>query len=120
MPHILIVDDEPAIRSLLALSFARAGYAVTAAADAVEAAELFGSQAFDVVLSDIDMPRMNGHELARWIAGNHPTVPCVLMSAFGLDCEDCPFAGRCVLLQKPFSPKAAVALIARVLSRLPS
>ena len=116
MAHILIVDDEPMVRSLLIRSFARAGYDVMMAGDAFEAMAIIGANAFDAVLSDVDMPKMNGHELARWIAANRPVTRCILMSGFGVDCEECPFAGRCILLRKPFIPKEAVALITQMLS----
>ena len=116
MPHILIVDDERSLRSMLALNFARAGYEVTMAGDAFEAISLCASKVFDAMLSDVDMPKMNGHELVGWIAGNHPKIRCVLMSALNNECEECPFASRCILLRKPFLPKEAVALITQILS----
>jgi DNA-binding NtrC family response regulator len=115
----LIVDDEPTVLTLLSRSFTRAGYQVTTASSAFEAMELCGSKPFDAILSDVDMPKMNGHDLARWIAGNHPNICCVLMSGFGVECEECPFVGRCLLLRKPFSATEAVALITRMLSQRP-
>ena len=116
MPHILIVDDERSLGSMLALNFARAGYEVTMASDAFEAISLCKSKPFDAMLSDVDKPKMNGHELVGWIAGNHPKIRCVLMSALNNECEGCPFASRCILLRKPFVPKEAVALITQILS----
>ena len=68
MPRILIVDDEIGIRSLLAAAFAEAGYDVLTAADGAEAMALCASsELFDVVLSDVIMPLVNGHDLIRWI-----------------------------------------------------
>ena len=61
------------------------------------------------------MPRMNGHELAQWIATEHPRTPTVLMSGFDLGCEACPLARSCFLLPKPFRPNEAVALLREVL-----
>lgn len=117
MPRILVVDDEHAIRSLLAKVLARAGYEVHTAASGVHAIALCAaSKCFDVVLSDVIMPAMNGHELVREILKRHPTIRCVLMTGFDdIDCQDCPFAARCHMLRKPFLPKDAVSLIARVL-----
>jgi CheY-like chemotaxis protein len=120
MPHILIVDEEPAITTLLSLAFARAGYDVTTASTGFKAVALLKSTAFDAVLSEVDMPLMDGHELVRWIVLNHPTIRCVLMSALGIDCDQCPFHGRCVMLRKPFVPKEAVALIAEILNKSPN
>jgi CheY-like chemotaxis protein len=88
MPQILIVDDEVAIRSLLLRCFTRSGYEVTLARDALEAMAICRTQAFDVLLSDVDMPGMNGHELVRWLATNHPKTRAVLMSAPNTECEN--------------------------------
>jgi DNA-binding NtrC family response regulator len=82
MPRILIVDDEAAICSLLAGAFERAGYDVRTASDGPEALALCAAESFDAVLSDVVMPRMNGHELARWIVARHPQTRLVLMSGY--------------------------------------
>ena len=116
MPRVLVVDDEPAIRSLLSLAFVRAGYEVRTAADAFKAIELCGSESFDAILSDVQMPGMDGHRLVRWVATTYPTIQSVLMSGFDITCGGCPFVGRCTLLRKPFSPKDAVAIITRALN----
>lgn len=115
MPRVLIVDDEPAIRSLLSLTFVRAGYEVRTAADPYKAMEACASESFDAILSDVQMPGMDGHGLVRWVATTYPTIRTVLMSGFDIPCGICPF-GRCTLLRKPFNPKDAVAIITQVLS----
>ena len=115
MPSILIVDDEPGIRSLLSVAFVRAGYEVRTASGPFKAMEACAAQSFDAILSDIEMPGMDGHCLVRWVADTSPRTRSVLMSGFEITCGECPFAGRCQLLRKPFSPKAAVALIGQVL-----
>jgi len=115
MPRVLIVDDEPAIRSLLSLTFARAGYDVRTAADPYKAMEACAFESIDAILSDVQMPGMDGHCLVRWVAATYPTIRSVLMSGFDITCGDCPFAGRCTLLRKPFKPNEAVAIIAQVL-----
>ena len=81
----------------------------------LEAITLCGANPFDAILSDVDMPKMNGHELARWVAINHPDMRCVLMSGFSLECEQCPLVGRCLLLRKPFAGTEAVAVITDLL-----
>lgn len=116
-PRILIVDDEGAIRSLLAKIFAKAGYEVQTAASGAHAMALSAaSEPFDVLLSDVTMPEMNGHDLVRSILERHPTIRCVLMTGFDdIDCQDCPLAPRCQVLQKPFLATDAVSIVARVL-----
>src|ERR1019366_6656547 len=49
--------------------------------------------------------------LVSWIADQHPRTRCVLMSALDIECKDCPLAGRCLLLLKPFVPSEAVEMI---------
>jgi DNA-binding NtrC family response regulator len=116
MASILIVDDEPAIRRLLAAAFTQAGYQVQTACNGLEARKIFAAERFDIVLSDVLMPSMNGHELAQWIDENSPQTPTVLMTGYDLGCETCPRASRCRVLLKPFLPNKAVALVAEVLS----
>jgi DNA-binding NtrC family response regulator len=110
-PNILIVDDESGIRSLLELSFADAGYDVRSAADAPQAMQLCEVESFDAVLSDVRMPGMSGHELARWLARSHPATRLFLMTGWDTNCEDCPIAGRCCIVAKPFRPKDVVSRV---------
>src|SRR4051794_8886574 len=114
--RILIVDDEPGIRKLLGLIFTAEGYEVRLAADAVEAMQICGSESFDVLLSDVRMPGMNGHELVRWVVSRFPKTRTVLMSAFDdIRCEGCGVAVQpCSLLSKPFKPHDAVALVEQI------
>jgi DNA-binding NtrC family response regulator len=115
-PNILIVDDEDGIRSLLSLSFSTAGYSVRTAENGLEAMQILGSEPFDAVLSDVAMPASNGHDLARWLARFHPAIHCILMTGWDTGCEDCPIAGRCSILEKPFSPNDAVAVVNAIIA----
>jgi len=116
LPRILLVDDERLLRSILSLAFTRAGYEVMTAADAFEAMALCNARAFDAMVADVNMPRMDGHELVRWIASNYPRIRCVLMSALQTLCDECPFQNQCTLLRKPFLMTDVVALINQMLS----
>jgi DNA-binding NtrC family response regulator len=114
--RILIVDDERSIRAVLTTAFTRAGYEVHSAASATDALTICASGHFDALLSDVRMPGMNGHELIREVAAQHPDTRCCLMSAFDLECEGCGCAPRpCTLLPKPFKPTEAVLLIGQLL-----
>lgn len=119
--RILIVDDEPAIRKLLALVFTRAGYEVRVAAHGGEAIGICDAESFDVLLSDVRMPGMNGHELVRSVVRRYPKTRFVLMSAYDdIKCEGCGVASRpCTQLTKPFNPNEAVSLVDRILAQLP-
>jgi CheY-like chemotaxis protein len=121
MARILIVDDEGGIRSLLARTLSRAGHEVRTAAHGGEAMQLCASEHFDVLLSDVLMPGMNGHELVGWAVRNVPGIRCALMTGFdNVDCQGCPFQSGCRVLAKPFRPKDAVSFIERFLQDLRS
>ncbi len=111
MPKILIVDDEPSILALLRIVFTHEGYEVLTAAGPKAAMDLCESQTFDIVLSDVRMPGMDGHALARWIATKQPSVRTVLMSGYDLECQQCPLAPRCALVRKPFDTRSVVQAV---------
>ena len=115
MPRVLIVDDEDGIRSLLSTAFTRAGYWVTAAANAHSAMDLCERQRFDVILSDVNMSGMDGHGLVQWVSKAQPAIRSLLMSAEELVCHNCPNTRRCTFLQKPFLPEVAIAAVGEVL-----
>jgi DNA-binding NtrC family response regulator len=118
--RILVVDDERGIRLLLKIAFTQAGYEVDTAADAMEAMALCGSQSFDALISDVQMPSVNGHELVRWVAEHYPATRCVLMTAYDdVDCRDCPAKRGCRILAKPFTPKQAVSVVEQILNEPP-
>ena len=119
MDRILVVDDEPAIRLLLSRALTREGYEVRTAADGAEAISLCHSERFDLMLSDVIMPSMSGHELARWVAVHYPETRTALMSGYDLACQKCPHSPRCTLLSKPFLPKDAVSFVREALANRP-
>jgi two-component system, cell cycle response regulator CpdR len=111
MPRILIVDDESAVLSFVGAVFRRAGFDVVAAADPEAALAACQSHTIDVLLTDVRMPGMTGHELARWVAVNFPSTKTVLMSGYDLACEQCPYSPRCALIAKPFRAEELLAAV---------
>ena len=81
--RILIVDDEQKMRRLLEMALRGMGYEVVQAADGVEALERFAEAPFDMVLTDMRMPRMNGLELLRSLRERGEEVPVVVLTAHG-------------------------------------
>jgi CheY-like chemotaxis protein len=84
MPRVLIVDDEEAIRMLVARAVAMDGHQTVTAADGAEALEiLIGEQGrFDLLLTDIQMPVMDGIALALTVARDFPDLTILLMTGF--------------------------------------
>lgn len=80
---ILLVDDEEQIRKLLESSLQRRGYEVVVAADGIEALRQIRAKIPDLIVTDVNMPNMNGFELTRRLRADHRTarVPIVMLSA---------------------------------------
>lgn len=78
---ILIVDDEPAIRVMLTEALNDCGYTCVTACDGAEAMEVLQQQKFDLVVSDILMPRMDGRSLLKELKAKYPDLPVVVLSA---------------------------------------
>ena len=80
MTNVLIVDDEKSIRFSLRAFLEAGGYTVETAADAQEALRLLGDGNFDVVVSDIVLPRINGIELLKAIRAAAPLAQVIMMT----------------------------------------
>jgi two-component system cell cycle sensor histidine kinase/response regulator CckA len=107
-PTVLLVDDEPLLRQLLARQIAALGCRVLQAGDGDEALTLVERHhgSIDLILSDVVMPRMNGTELAGRVLAAYPDLRIILMSAYSLaGLTPVGFRGAIVpVLQKPFDP----------------
>ena len=80
--HVLIVDDEPAVREVLAAVVGSAGYSVDEAASVADAAAKLGRDDVDVALCDIKMPDGNGIELVRSSRGSGIDTTFIMVTAF--------------------------------------
>jgi DNA-binding response OmpR family regulator len=79
--HILIIDDEAALRQTLTRILQRTGLQLTSAASGQEGLNYIARQSFDLVYLDIRMPDMNGMEVLKIIHASHPELPVVLFTA---------------------------------------
>lgn len=77
---VLVVDDEPMVRSVVERLLSLHGHAVKSAASGREAMRLMQQEEFDIVFTDQGMPGMSGRELAHHIARRHPGTPVVLLT----------------------------------------
>ena len=80
---ILLVDDQPDLLNNLSLALEAAGYQTLTASDGVEALAALQSQPVDLIVSDIEMPRMNGYQLYQWVRENPlwVRIPFLFLSA---------------------------------------
>jgi two-component system, OmpR family, response regulator MprA len=87
MPTVLVVEDEPAVREVVADLLQDEGYAVRQASDGLQAIDELQADDVDLVLSDVRMPRLDGPSLARRLRGRGHAVPVVLMSAVDVEVD---------------------------------
>lgn len=103
---VLIVDDNDGIRSRLKKVVQILGYTVKTAASAEEADRWMEAEPFDVILLDIELPRMSGVEFLRWALTKDPEVAVIMLT--GLDnpelALECLHAGARTYFVKPFDP----------------
>jgi len=117
--RLLVVDDDAAMRALLASLFQQKGYPVEEAASADEALERAREAEFDAVLSDIKMPGKTGIEMVGELRRIRPDTPVVLMTAFGSidSAVEAMRAGAFDYITKPFEPDAVLLTVERALER---
>lgn len=120
--RVLIVDDSPSMRNFIKRVMTASGLEVSAcfeAGDGQEALELLDREWVDVVLSDINMPRMNGEEFVRRMSesGLTATIPVIIVSTDGtaLRQQHLSSLGARGYLVKPFLPEALKDVIESVL-----
>ncbi len=118
--HLLIVDDDERIRTLLQKFLIRNGYLVSAARDAAHARRLLGGLDFDLIVLDVMMPGEDGISLTRAIRERHD-CPILLLTARGEATDRIRGleAGADDYLAKPFEPKELLLRIAAILRRVP-
>jgi two-component system phosphate regulon response regulator PhoB len=118
---ILVVEDEPAIQTLIAVNLKRAGHEVVGALDAESAQRRINDALPDLVLLDWMLPGMSGLELARRLRGEARTrgVPIIMLTARGDERDKVQGleTGADDYLTKPFSPRELLARIQAVLRR---
>jgi two-component system KDP operon response regulator KdpE len=81
-PRVLVVDDEPPIRKLLRMGLSAHGYQVTEATNGKNALELLGKSP-DIIILDLGLPDIQGHDLLRMIRGRNEAVPVIVLSSRG-------------------------------------
>lgn len=101
--RILIAEDDPGIRDFLEDALKMQGYQVESVEDGTRALEALAAEPFDLVLSDVRMPNVDGIELCRQMSALHPHVPVVLMTGLSAAENEAILSasGAHALLHKP-------------------
>lgn len=119
--RILVADDEPELVEVLRINLERQGYEVVAASDGLEALRLALAVSPDLIVLDVMMPGLEGHEVAKKLAANPATssIPVVMLTA--RTDEPSEFAGLSAgawdYVKKPFSMRVLIARIGALLAR---
>jgi DNA-binding response OmpR family regulator len=119
LPRVLVVDDEPGVRTALHRGLSAEGMEVSVAADGPEALRLAMTGAFDVVLLDVMLPGMSGYRVLERMREQDVTTPVLLISAKSgeVDQADGLDLGADGYLVKPFSFLVLVAQVRALLRR---
>jgi CheY-like chemotaxis protein len=118
--RILVVEDEPLVRDLARRALERKGYDVVVVTDGAAALRLLEGDTprFDLVLSDVVMPKLNGKELADRVRSRFPGLPVLFMTGYAP--QDVLKRGLVVagasFIQKPFTPETLTEAVARMLN----
>jgi two-component system chemotaxis response regulator CheY len=117
--RILIVDDSPSVRKLVEFTLKSKGFQVTPAEDGLEALELLAKEAFDAIILDINMPRMDGLKFLEKMRpeGSHASTPVIVLTTEGLE-EDRDRAmelGATAYMVKPFKPTQLLDFVDKML-----
>lgn len=120
LSKILVVEDDSALRRLVTTVLARRNFSVAEAADGGEALAILSTTAFDLVITDILMPEIEGLELVRFVRARHPGAKVMAVSGGGSHLVSytqlAKQLGADEVLAKPFTPAELVAVVERLLS----
>jgi len=105
LPRVLVAEDNPAVREFIVRSLASVGYAVTAAIDGQQALDMLAGEKFDVLVSDIVMPNVDGIALAMKATRLFPDLRVVMISGYAQERMRAHNLDTLVhkILAKPFS-----------------
>jgi two-component system CheB/CheR fusion protein len=117
-PRALVVDDAPDVTEMLAMLLRFAGYDVVTVFSAIDALETARHEEFNVVVSDIGMPGMNGYELAEALRAlpTYQHIPLIAVTGFAMydDRDRALDSGFNAFLTKPINPMDLIDLIRRL------
>ena len=101
---ILVVDDEISVRTILKQILEKSDFEADSAGDGVEAVEKLKASSFDGVITDINMPNMDGVALLKKIKEDYPDMPVIFITAFGRDkiVIEAMKVGLVDFIEKPF------------------
>ncbi len=118
MPRILVAEDDGAVREFVARALERQGHEVTSVADGSAALAELGAGRYDLLLTDIVMPGLDGIALSLKVAKTHPDLPIVLMSGYAAERQRAYNLDTLIrrVVAKPFTLKEIAAVVRETLA----
>lgn len=121
MAHILVVDDDPIVRRMLSLMLQRANHSAVPVESGDEALDFLREEHFDLVITDLDMPDMNGIELLKQVRSDEHlcSLPVIMLTASAEDQDDVTARaeGVSAFLTKPAGSQELAETVNRVLNQ---
>lgn len=118
MTNVLAVDDSKTIRDMVQFTLEHAGHKVTLAEDGEHATNLLGTAPYDLIITDVNMPKMDGFELVKHVRSNatHRGTPILVLTTESADelKLKAKQAGATGWIVKPFVPEKLLKVIAKV------
>jgi len=105
MARILVAEDDTAVKSFVSRALAHRGHKVTSVEDGVQALEALDRDSFDLLITDIVMPSLDGIGLALKVAKDHPALPVLLMTGYSAERQRAHNLEEliCEVITKPFT-----------------
>jgi DNA-binding response OmpR family regulator len=115
--RILVVDDENSLRAALSTLLKDQGYDVSTAEDGDVAIEMLSSRSFDLILLDLKMPNVDGHEVLRFVKDKDPETKVIMLTGFAdlKNALDSKGLGADNFIAKPFDRRELLRAIHRIL-----
>jgi signal transduction histidine kinase/ActR/RegA family two-component response regulator len=115
--RILVIDDEDSVRDILSRMLKTKGHRVVVASNGEEGIERFRSEPFDLVLTDLGMPKLSGWDVGKTIKGINPKVPIAMITGWGveLDREKLSESGIDLIVSKPFNFDQVIRLVSEAM-----
>jgi len=115
--RILVIDDEDYVRDILSQMLRVKGHQVVVASNGEEGIERFKNEIFDLVFTDLGMPKISGWEVGKTIKKMNPKVPIVMITGWGMELnrEKMKESGINLLISKPFQFDQVIALVSEAM-----
>ena len=111
--RLLLVDDDPEVAWAVGRYLTRHGFAVDACGDGTEAIQVMEDRTFDTIITDVQLPTLNGLALIEWVHLHRPQMRVIVMTAFGAESvrELALRKGALLYLEKPVDPELVLEVL---------